>query len=95
MATLKERYLTDAKGNRIGIILDTAEYERLIQELEELREREAMRAYKAADDADAKRPVKKSLRDELLKQAADYKAGRIKGKTWKEVKQELALDEDV
>lgn len=42
---LKEKYVTDNQGNRIAVMLEIAEYERLLEELEEL---EAIRAY---DDA--------------------------------------------
>lgn len=39
---LKEKYVTDQQGNRIGILLDIEEYQKLLEELEEL---EAIRAY--------------------------------------------------
>lgn len=39
------RYLVDEQGHRIGVVLDPAEYERILQELEEL---ESIRAYDAA-----------------------------------------------
>ena len=39
---LKEKYITDAQGNRIGVLLDIEEYQKLLEELEEL---EAIRAY--------------------------------------------------
>ena len=45
MANIKERYLVDDNGNRIGVVLDVKEYRRLLQELEEL---ESIRAYDAA-----------------------------------------------
>lgn len=40
-----ERYIVDAQGNRVGVLLDIVEYERMLDELEEL---EALRAYDAA-----------------------------------------------
>ena len=39
------RYVTDASGNRIGVILDLAEYATLLDALEEL---DAVRAYDTA-----------------------------------------------
>jgi hypothetical protein len=45
MVKLKERYIVDEKGNRIGVLLDIEDYNRLLAELEEL---ESIRAYDAA-----------------------------------------------
>lgn len=45
MSPLKERYLVDEKGERVGVFLDIAEYRRILEELEEL---ESIRAYDAA-----------------------------------------------
>jgi hypothetical protein len=42
---LKERYITDEQGNRIGILLDIEEYQKLLEESEEL---DAIRAYDLA-----------------------------------------------
>jgi hypothetical protein len=42
---LKERFIVDEQGQRIGVLLDIADYQRLLEELEEL---EAIRAYDAA-----------------------------------------------
>lgn len=39
---LEEKYVTDKQGNRIGILLDIEEYQRLLEELDEL---EAIKAY--------------------------------------------------
>jgi hypothetical protein len=33
---LKERYITDEQGNRIGVLLDIEEYQKLLEESEEL-----------------------------------------------------------
>jgi hypothetical protein len=45
MRNIKERYLVDDNGNRIGVVLNMKDYHRLLQELEEL---ESVRAYDAA-----------------------------------------------
>ena len=45
MNIFKERYVVDENGNRIGVILDIADYQQLLEELEEL---ECIRAYDAA-----------------------------------------------
>jgi len=45
MFKLKERYVVDDQGNRISVILDVADYQELLEDLEEL---ESIRAYDAA-----------------------------------------------
>jgi PHD/YefM family antitoxin component YafN of YafNO toxin-antitoxin module len=45
MAVRKERYVVDQEGHRVGVILDMAEYHKMVEELEEL---ESIRAYDAA-----------------------------------------------
>jgi len=45
MASIKERYLVDDDGKRIGVVREIKKYKRLLQALEEL---ESIRAYDAA-----------------------------------------------
>ncbi len=45
MATAKRRFVVDDRGEKTAVILDIAEYRRLLEEAEEL---EAIRAYDAA-----------------------------------------------
>ena len=45
MGKFKENYVIDEQGNPIGVVLDIADYRKLLEELEEL---EAIRAYDAA-----------------------------------------------
>ena len=45
MRNIKERYLVDDNGNRIGVVLNVKDYHRLLKQLEEL---ESIRAYDAA-----------------------------------------------
>ena len=45
MHAIKERYLVDEKGNRVGVFLDMDDYRQLVEALEEL---ESIRAYDAA-----------------------------------------------
>ncbi len=45
MIEAKERFLVDSEGNRIGVLLDIADYERIVEELEELDD---IRAYDQA-----------------------------------------------
>ena len=45
MAEFKENYVIDDQGNPIGVVLDIADYRKLLEELEEL---ESIRAYDAA-----------------------------------------------
>jgi hypothetical protein len=42
MEKFKENYVVDEQGNRIGVVLDIADYRKLLEELEEL---ESIRAY--------------------------------------------------
>ena len=45
MIGINERYVVDEKGERVGVILDMKDYQKLLEELEEL---ESIRAYDAA-----------------------------------------------
>ncbi len=38
---LKEKYVTDEQGNRIGVFLGIEEYQKLLEQLEELESSEA------------------------------------------------------
>lgn len=42
---LKEKYITDSQGNRVGVLLGIEEYHKILSELEEL---ETIRAYDRA-----------------------------------------------
>ena len=50
MSTLKERYVVDENGNRLGVLLDLEEYRELLEQLEELESIRAYDAAKASDD---------------------------------------------
>ena len=45
MTALKERYVVDDKGNRVGVLLDMDDFQKVLEELEEL---ESIRAYDRA-----------------------------------------------
>lgn len=45
MNSFSERYVVNEKGERISVILDISEYQRILEELEKL---ESIRAYDAA-----------------------------------------------
>ena len=49
MLSRKEQYLVDENGNRVGVVLDIGDYQKILDELEEL---ESIRAYDAAKSAD-------------------------------------------
>ena len=49
MATHTERFLVDEEGHRLGVVLDIAEYQEILEDLEEL---ESIRAYDAAKASD-------------------------------------------
>jgi hypothetical protein len=46
MNLFKEQFVIDENGQRIGVLLDIAEYQKILEELEEL---EAIRAYDLAE----------------------------------------------
>lgn len=94
MAT-KERYIVNANGERVAVVLDTAEYAALLDELAELRERDEMRHDDPTRDPDAGLELKASFIEELLKQEQAYKASGAKGKPLDQVARELGLDDDV
>jgi hypothetical protein len=48
MIHLHERYITDAQGERIAVVLDLDAYEQLMALLEDIEDRDAVRAYDAA-----------------------------------------------
>jgi hypothetical protein len=45
MIGMKEKFVTDGSGNRVAVLLDVAEYQRLLDAAEEL---ESIRAYDTA-----------------------------------------------
>jgi hypothetical protein len=45
MAILTERFVVDEHGNRLAVLLDIAEYQKVLEQLEEL---ESIRAYDSA-----------------------------------------------
>jgi hypothetical protein len=47
---IKERYLVDEDGNQVGVLLEIAEYRRLLEELEELASIKAYDKAKASKD---------------------------------------------
>ena len=50
MSENNERYLVDENGTRLGVLLDVKEYQRLLEELEELESICAYDAAKASGD---------------------------------------------
>lgn len=50
MGKIKERYLVDEHGNQVGVLLEIAEYRRLLDELEELAAIKAYDKAKASKD---------------------------------------------
>ena len=45
MVRLNQRYIIDGQGNKVGVLLDMEDYQKLLEELEEL---ESIRAYDSA-----------------------------------------------
>ncbi len=61
MGQFHEKYLIDENGQRVGVLIDIPEYQRILEELEEL---ESMRAYDAAKTSgDKSIPFEEALRD--------------------------------
>ena len=61
MGQFHEKYLIDENGQRVGVLIDIPEYQRILKELEEL---ESMRAYDAAKTSgDKSIPFEEALRD--------------------------------
>ena len=50
MGKLKERYLVDEHGNQVGVLLEIAEYRRMLEGLEELASIKAYDKAKASKD---------------------------------------------
>lgn len=51
MTNLRKRFVTNDKGQQVGVLMDMAQYRRLLADLEEL---ESIRAYDAAKTAKGK-----------------------------------------
>ena len=74
----KPRYVVDAKGWPVEVILPIAAYRKLV-------------AAVSRGDPDAGRPLKKTFGDALLRQEREYAEGK-RGKPWAQVKRDLGLD---
>jgi PHD/YefM family antitoxin component YafN of YafNO toxin-antitoxin module len=73
----KARYIVNADGKPVEVILPIAAYRKLMETIEQR-------------DPDAGRPLKKSFAAELLRQEKEYATGK-RGKPWSQVKRELGL----
>ncbi len=51
MLSIKEKYVVDGKGERVGALLELADYRKVLEELEELESIRAYDAAKASQDA--------------------------------------------
>lgn len=61
MAMPAERFLVDEEGRRISVVLEIADYERILEDLEEL---ESIRAYDAAKESgDEAIPFEQAVRE--------------------------------
>ena len=61
MSLSKKRFVVDDEGNRVGVLLDIAEYQEILDELEEL---ESIRAYDAAKmEIDESIPIDQALKE--------------------------------
>jgi hypothetical protein len=61
MGPFHERFLTDEQGKKVGVVLDVTDYEKLLEELEELH---MIRAYDAAKASGEEHvPLEKALEE--------------------------------
>ncbi len=62
---MEMRYLTDENGERVGVLLDIGEYERLMEELEELKDIQAYDEAKAEikREGDEAIPLERAMRE--------------------------------
>jgi sporulation protein YlmC with PRC-barrel domain len=61
MSSLREKFIVDEKGEKVGVFLDMEEYRRVLAALEEL---EAIRAYDEAKEAgDAAVPFEQAVEE--------------------------------
>jgi hypothetical protein len=61
MATRADRFLVDEEGHRLGVVLDIAEYQEILEDLEELA---SIRAYDSAKaSGDEVVPFEQALRE--------------------------------
>lgn len=61
MSQFNEKYLVDDTGERVGVLLDIDQYQRILEELEEL---ESVRAYDAAKAAqDESIPLDQAIKE--------------------------------
>ena len=61
MPELKERFIVNEKGRRVGVVLDIQVYRKLLEELEEL---ESIRAYdRAKASKDSALPFKQAIEE--------------------------------
>jgi PHD/YefM family antitoxin component YafN of YafNO toxin-antitoxin module len=62
---METRYVTDENGERVGVILDVKEYERLIEAMEDLADLraadEALREIESGEDEDS--PLEQAIRE--------------------------------
>ncbi len=65
---IKECYLIDEQGNRVAVVLDIAEYDRILAELEELEDIRAFDAAKASGEKPI--PIKRALAEIKRKRAS-------------------------
>jgi len=80
MGTSKECYLIDEQGNRLAVLLPLDEYEELVAAASE-----------SEPDPDTGRKLKKSLRQQLLRQERAFAKGK-RGKPLKDVLKQIGLD---
>ncbi len=62
---MNEKYIVDEKGKHVAVLLDVSEYQRILEELEEL---ESIRAYDAAKKSEDEAIPFEQATDEIEKE---------------------------
>ncbi len=84
------RYLVDEQGNRVAVVLDVQELHRLLEEFEQLAERQEMLSYNPARDPGAGLQLREDVIEDLKRQMETVAKGE-RGKSLDEVARELGL----
>ena len=76
IAQKKRQYITDPRGNRVGVVLDVKTFERIEEELDELASIRAYDRAKPATDAAIRRGDFVTIEEYLAKRTTKKKANR-------------------
>ncbi len=87
MIELHPRYMVNAEGQRVAVVLEVEDYERLLAELQELSERQEMLVHSPEQDPDAGLKLREDFRKELRAQRESIRKGE-RGRSLEEIEQD-------